>query len=50
MDQHFEKKSSFVTFRANWSTRFVVPENNRRTECYRNFSLRSECLLLLHLS
>jgi hypothetical protein len=42
--------SSFITFRGNWSTCFVIPDNNRRTERYRNFSLLSECLLLFHLS
>jgi len=51
MDQHFGgKKSSFITFRANWSTRFIIPDNNRRTKRYRNFSLCTECLLLFHLS
>jgi len=44
------KKFSFITFRAKWSTRFIIPDNNRCKERYRNFSLRSECLLLLHLS
>jgi hypothetical protein len=44
-----EKKSSFITFRAKWSTRFIIPDN-RRKERYRNSSLCSECLLLLLLS
>jgi hypothetical protein len=45
-----KKKSSFITFRAKWSTRFIIPDNNRRKGRYRNFSLCSKCLLLLHLS
>ena len=45
-----EKHSSFTTFRANCSTRFIIPDKNRRIERYRNFSMRLECLLLLHLT